>query len=350
MKIDAIALARKIQAQLEIYQQQKQFSQIGKLITFALQVLPSKYNQQIFGYIPELLRQVVIKDFWQLEQGLFIGQPVVYKIYYPSEQKLYNIPYFYIFCYLKENSHQLNVYFQSAHPNYKNLTQSQYQLSQKKIKFEGSISAFNSDNISVISISDPGQFIPGMTSSYYAGSAELNFTKLIAEVLEKICNIANIKLRDTMLFGSSAGTFGALLSSTYLKQKTNVLAVNSQITLQHRKLLMNSLFGIEQPQKLLEKYGNQISCSYRFQQDISSIPNIYLLANVNDNLYQRNFEFYKLYLSIFYQLGVNNQSVFDSYYGVKGHGRPEPNSLKRKIEIAREVLMMKSTLTLPSEY
>ena len=344
METDAIALAQKIQSQFEIYQRQQQFSQMAKLITVALQVLPQEYNQQIFGYIPALFRQVTLNDSCQLQQqDLFIGEPIVYKIYYPNQQQLYSIPYFYIFCYLKENSHQLNVYFQSAHPQYKKFTLSEYQLAQKKIKFEGSMSAFKPHNISVISISDPGHFIPGFTSSYYAGSPVINFNQIIAKILDKICELANISLQDTMLFGSSAGTFGALLSSTYLKQKTNVLAVNSQIILQHRSRLMKYLFGIDKAPKLIEKYGNQISCTYRFRQNINSIPNIYLMANINDHLYQRNFDFYKLYLSRFTCKGANNQSVFDSYDGIKGHGRPEPNSLKRKIEIAREILTMKST-------
>lgn len=345
METDAIALAKKIQTQFELYKHQRQFSQIAKLITVALQVLPREYNQQIFGYIPELFQQVTLKESFQLQQqDLFIGEPVIYKIYYPNQQQLYSIPYFYIFCYLKENSHQLNVYFQSAHPKYKSFTPDEYDLSHKKVNFEGSMSGFKSHNISVISISDPGHFIPGLTSSYYAGTPEINFNKLIAEVLENICNLANINLQDTMLFGSSAGTFGALLSSSYLKKKTNVLAVNSQIVLQYRSRLMKSLFGIDNPPKLIEKYGSQISCTYRFRQDIASIPNIYLMANINDHLYQRNFDFYKLYISRFTCKEANNQSIFDSYDGIKGHGRPEPNSLKRKIEIAREILTMKSTI------
>ncbi len=345
METDAIALAKKIQLQFETYKHRQQFSQIAELITVALQVLPREYNQQIFGYIPQLFRQVTLKDSFQLQQqDLFIGEPVIYKIYYPHQQQLYDIPYFYIFCYLKENSHQLNVYFQSAHPKYKKLAPSAYNLSHKKVNFEGSMSGFKSHNISVISISDPGHFVPGLTSSYYVGSPEINFNQLVAEVLENICNLANISLQDTMLIGSSAGTFGALLSSTYLKQKTNVLAVNSQISLQYRNRLMESLFGNEKPPQLIEKYGNQISCTYRFRQNINSIPNIYLLANINDHLYQKNFDFYKLYISKYTQKGTNNQSIFDSYYGIVGHGRPEPNSLKRKIEIAREILTMKSTI------
>ncbi|MGF1587654.1 MAG: hypothetical protein ACFCU7_00150 [Pleurocapsa sp.] len=345
MSEDAIALAKKIKIQFEYCQKQRQYSQIAKLITYALQVIPSNYNQQIFGYIPNLFSQVELDLSNPIQpDDLFIGEPVVYKIYYPAQQKLYDIPYFYIFCYLQENSQQLNVYFQSAHPGSKNLSPDQYHLNQSTINFEGCLSAFNPHKLSVISISDPGHFIPGLTSSYYAGSAELNFTKLIAQVLEQICNLAKINLNNTMLFGSSAGSFGALLSSTYLPQKTNVLAVNSQIYLQNRNYLMKSLLGINQPQQLLKKFGNQIDCNYRFKQDLKSIPNIYILANINDHLHQRNFDFYQLYLSRFTHKGVDNQSVFDSYYGVEGHGRPETTSLKAKIDIARKILTMKSTI------
>ena len=344
MTTEAIALAQKIKNQFEKYQSQQQFDLIARLITYGLQALPREYNQQIFGYIPHIFRQIEIADGIITADDIFLDEPVVYKLYFPAGQKLYNLSYFYLFCYLRTDSKQLNAYFQSAHPKYKNLTAKEYDLNKKKITFEGSTSAFNSDNISVISISDPGQFIPGLTSSYYAGSPQLNFNQIIAQALEKICYLANISLQNTMLFGSSAGTFGALLTSTYLQQKTNVLAVNSQIHLHYRKKMMRSIFNLDQPQKLIQNFGNQISCTYRFKQKIASVPNIYLLANINDHLYQRNFEFYQLYTSRFSHPGMNNQSVFDSYYGIEGHGRPEPNSLKAKIKIARTVLTMNSTI------
>ena len=344
MKANAIALARKFKTQFEELQQQNQFARIAQLITCSLQLIPSEYNQQIFGYIPGIFRQVEL-DASQIQSAdIFIGEPVIYKIFYPGKQELYGISYFYIFCYFKENSSQLNVYFQSAHPEYKKLSIDEYDLSQGKISFEGSVSAFSPDNISVISVSDPGHFVPGFTSSYYVGSVDLNFNQIVAKVLENICRLAKIKLKNTMLFGSSAGTFGALLTSTYLSQKTNVLAVNSQINIHYRNRLMKHFLGIGQPKKVLKEFGDRVSCIHRFQQDICSVPNIYILANVNDNLYQRNFKFYQLYLSKYTSKGINNQSVFDSYYGVEGHGRPEPNSLRRKIQIAREVLTMNSTL------
>ena len=191
-------------------------------------------------------------------------------------------------------------------------------------------------------MSDPGHFIPGFTSSYYAGSADVNFVKLISEFLENICNLSGISPNDTLLFGSSAGTFGALLSSTYFKQKVNVLAVNSQIFIQNRVRLMKFFFGFGEQKKLLDQFGGQISCTHRFQQELNSVPNIYILANINDHLHQRNFDFYQIYLKRFTEKGINNQSVFDSYYGIDGHGRPETSSLKAKIRIAREILTMKS--------
>ncbi|BAZ43356.1 hypothetical protein NIES4102_03560 [Chondrocystis sp. NIES-4102] len=344
MDSEAIALAQKIRIQFEVFKQQKQFSQIAKLLTYALQVIPREYNQHIFGYIPSIFREIVILDPHQIQPtDVFIGEPVIYKIYFPEQQTLYNLPFFYLFCYFKDNSQQLDIYFQSANQDYLDFSVDDYYLNQQKVYFEGCLSAFKNHNISVISVGDPGQFIPGITSSYYAGSTNFNFVKLIAEVLESLAKIAGISSHETLLFGSSAGTFGALLTSTYFQQKVNVLAVNSQIFLHNRKQLMQTLFGISDRQTLLEKYGSQICCLHRFQEELSSVPNIYILANINDHLYSRNWEFYQMYIKIYTAQGINNQSVFDSYYGIQGHGRPRVLALKNKIRIAREILTMKSS-------
>lgn len=345
MNIDGFILSQQIEDEFKQLKQENNFIGIAKLITYAFQVNSNKHNQEIFGYIPGIFRTIeIFLDNNSIQtQDIFIGEPVIYKIYYAGGQQLYNLNYFYIFCYLKEESNQLNVYFQSANPKYKDFSSKDYQLEQKKVSFEGCISSFSNNNLSVISISDPGHFIPNLSSSYYVGSTELNFNQLIAETLENITNLAGLNLNNALLFGSSAGTFGALLTSTYLKEKTNVLAVNSQISIQYRNKIMQSCFNISNPQKLLAQFGAQVSCLYRFEQELNSIPNIYILANLNDNLYQRNFNFYQNYLARFTYNGANNQSVFDSYYGVNGHGRPEQSSLKAKIRIAREVLTMKST-------
>lgn len=345
MDKDAIALAKKIKDKFELLKQEKQFRDIGKLLTYALQVNSNELNQHIFGYIPNIFREIeLFPTTNKIEtQDLYVGEPVVYKIHYPNQQNLYDIPFIYIFCYLKENSQKLNVYFQSAHPQYEKLSAADYDLERHLINFEGCVSAFNPDDISVISVSDPGQFIPGMTSSYYLGSADFNLVEFIAEILESICKKANISCEEIMLFGSSAGTFGALLSSTYFQNKVNVLAVNSQIFLQNRSKMMKLLFNLVNRKQLMAKYGHQISCEYRFRQQLKSIPNLYILANVNDHLFLRNFDFYRLYINRHTDKGINNQSIFDSYYGVDGHGRPESSSLKAKIKIAREILTMKST-------
>jgi hypothetical protein len=346
MDIDSITLAKDIKNKFEYFKKQRQFSHIAKLITYALQVNLNHCNQQIFGYIPKIFREVELRKTPNKIQttDLCIGEPIIYRIYYRSEKELYKIPFFYMFCYLKENSNKLNVYFQSANPKYKLLSQNEYDVSQEKISFEGAISAFSSNDLSVISISDPGHFIPGFGSSYYAGSPEINFTKLISEILENICQISEIKPQNTLLIGSSAGTFGALLSSTYFNQKVNVLSINSQIFTYRQSHLMRFCFGTDEQKILLDKFADQISCTHRFQQNINSVPNIYILANLNDNLHQRNSDFYQMYQQQFVKKGVNNQSVFDSYYGVEGHGRPEPNSLRTKIQLARKILTMKSTL------
>ena len=346
MDIDTLNLNKKIKDKFQQFKQDKNYINIAKLITYSFQVISRENNIEIFDYIPDIFRTIEIfldKESIQ-SKDIFIGEPVIYKIYYGNNCQLYGLDYFYVFCYFKEQSHQLNVYFQSANPNYRKLTQKNYDIKQNKIIFEGCLSSFNGDNISVISVSDPGQFIPNLASSYYVGSPKLNFPELIAGVLNKITNLSNISLSQTLLFGSSAGTFGALLTSTYLPEKTNVLAVNSQISVGHRQRIMRSCLGINNTKEIMRRFGEQVCCIRRFKGELSAVPNIYILANINDNLYQRNFNFYKNYIEKFTQKGIKNQSVFDSYYGVDGHGRPEQSSLKTKILIARTILTMRSTL------
>ena len=344
MDIDTLNISKKIEDKFYQLKQKNNYVGIAKLLTYSFQANSREHNLQCFGYIPGIFRTIeIFLDQNSIEsKDIFIGEPVIYKIYYGNNQQLYGLNYFYVFCHLKEKSDSLNVYFQSAHPKYKSLTSSEYDLNQKKVNFEGSISSFDNTNISVISISDPGHFLPNITSSYYVGSPEFNFPEVIAKVITKITLLSSISLSNTLLFGSSAGTFGALLSSTYLKEKTNVLAVNSQINIRYRKDIMQACYGTVNSQEIMKKYGKQVSCIYRFRQKLSSVPNIYILANINDKLHQRNFDFYKNYIERFSKKGVDNQSVFDSYYGVDGHGRPESSSLKAKIQIARYVLTMKS--------
>ncbi|MGD1919016.1 MAG: hypothetical protein ACFCAD_09050 [Pleurocapsa sp.] len=252
MNIDTVNLSQKIEKKFQQLRQNDNYVGMGKLIAYSLQVNSRQHNISFFGYIPKIFRtiEIFLDENSIQSKDIFIGEPVIYKILYGEDRQLYGLNYFYIFCYLKENSDRLNVYFQSAHPQYKDLTLDEYDLEREKISFEGCISSFDNTNLSVISVSDPGHFLPGITSSYYVGSPELNFPQLIAQVINKITFLANIKLSNTLLFGSSAGTFGALLSSTYLKEKTNVMAVNSQINIRYRQDIMQSCLGLTNSQEI----------------------------------------------------------------------------------------------------
>ena len=333
-----------IKEQFLHFKKESKFAEIANLISYAFQNNSGNLGKEIFGYVPRIFREIVIsKNPRELdEQDLFIGEPVIYKIYFPDSTTFCNIPFFYIFCHIKENSHKLDVYFQAAHPKSKLLDQEEYNIHSSEIGFEGLGYVFDGSDISTICISDPGHFIPGLTTSFYLGTSEINFPEIISQMIENIARLAKIKLSYTFLFGSSAGSMGALMSSTYLSEKANVMAVNSQITLENRNKLLETLFKISDHQKILELFGSRISCHLRFREitNLSNVPNIYILANVNDGLYKRNYNFYDFYHRRFSRKGVNNQSVFDSYYGFEGHGRPNKVALKSKIKIARESLMM----------
>jgi hypothetical protein len=332
-----------IQEQFNHFENGSCYPEIANLLAFSLKNASSELCQRIFGYIPGLFREVAIINplVGITTNQLYIGEPIVYKVSFPGNHTMKGIPYFYLFCYLKENSAALNVYFQSAARTSKTLQQQEYTISRKKIKFEGIISAFK-EPTSAICISDPGHFIPDLISSFYVGSRQINFPEVISNLVESICIAAKIKLENTFLFGSSAGGMGALLSSTYFSQKVQVLAVNAQIITYDRVKVMNTLLGTSDRHTLLKKFANRISCLNRFQQKINSVPNLYLLANINDDLYPRNYKLYQLYQQLFIAKGMGNQSIFDSYVGVEGHSRPDKIALKKKIEIARISLGMKA--------
>lgn len=325
---------------LSTLQQNSDFIAIGKSISQALQERLPGFNRRFLGYIPRFFREIEVFYTNQSLENLSIypDEPIIYKINFPPYKTIGGINYFYLFCYLRDGIDKLNVYFQSADRYSHDFSQIDYKLSTKKIIFEGSIDGFENPHISFISISDPGHFIPGLTSSFYAGSKEINFIEIIADTLTAICRLAKINFSDTLLFGSSAGSMGALLTSTYLEEKTNVMAVNSQIEIHTNKKLMKILFDTEDSDFLLTVYGERLSCLYRFHRYLSNVPNLYLLANMNDELYSANFAFYQHYQTYFVGKGRNNQSVFDSYSGIEGHGRPDKKILKAKIKIARELL------------
>ena len=343
MNSTVIDFEKDIQEQLTNFKNQSRYVEIANLLTYSLKHASSDTNRSVFGYLPNLFREVAIANSSAgiPSSKLSIGEPVIYKICFPNNKTIKEIPYFYLFCYLKNNSSSLNVYFQSASRKSKNFSQRHYAIAQRKIKFEGIVSAFK-DSESAICVSDPGHFVPGLNSSFYIGSKQINFPEVISHVIESICVSANIKLNNIFLFGSSAGGMGALLTSTYFSSKVQVMAVNAQIITYDHPKIMKSLLETSERNILLKKFANRISCLNRFQQNINSIPNIYLLANVNDSLHHRNYKFYQLYQKLFVAEGRANQSIFDSYYGVEGHGRPDKATLKKKIKIACESLKMKA--------
>jgi hypothetical protein len=77
MTIDAIALAQKVKCQFEEYKVQQQFKEIAQLIPSALQILPREFNQQIFGYIPKIFRQIEIHDCVIQAKDICFGEPVI---------------------------------------------------------------------------------------------------------------------------------------------------------------------------------------------------------------------------------------------------------------------------------
>jgi hypothetical protein len=332
-----------VKNRFEKLKREMKYDRIAALIGYAIQKNLYRHDRRLFGYIPGIFPEVEISDPGAIRKSdLRIGEPVMYKVHYAPGKTLYAIPYFYVFCFLKENSRKLDVYFQSAHNDYADFTTGEFVLASEKIRFEGCLASFRDNDISVISVSDPGQFIPGETTSCYAGSSDINFVEVIAGVLESLCTLAGLDNGDTLLFGSSGGSTGALLSSTYFSRKVNVLAVNSLVTLEHRSSMMKACFGMTDKDALIARYGSRISCIARFREKLNSVPNVYILANINDDLHAINREFYNLYLEKYTARGLPNISVFDSYYGVDGHGRPVDAAMRGKIRIAREVLTMKS--------
>ena len=323
------------------------YSELAELITSSLKQNSSQINRRVFGYIPQLFREISINNWHQgviNSSNLPVGEPVIYKINFPQQETMRKIPFFYLFCYIKDRSKDLNVYFQSATIASNPYKQSEYSISSRKIAFEGLISAF-SESESAICISDPGHFIPGLKSSFYVGTKKINFASLIANVIEDICSAAQIKLENTLLFGSSAGGMGALLSSTYFSDKVQVLSVNTQIYTHGMAKVMRVLLGTQERKILVKKFGDRISCMQRFSKQLNQVPNIYLLVNVNDNLYQRNYKFFQRYQKLYTGKNRANQSIFDSYFGLPGHGRPDKVSLKKKIAIARASLTMKANFS-----
>ena len=163
--------------------------------------------------------------------------------------------------------------------------------------------------------------------------------------MEKLLAAYCLPHRRVLLFGSSAGAVGALMCGALLSKKVNILSVNCQLELASRKWVLQKFFkGLSRPEAE-QQYGKQLSCLKRYErlrQTPRQVLNIYLLCNIRDELHGKNLSFFEFLIQNFAKANYKNQFVFDSYYGVEGHGRPKPVQLKEKMKIARQTLMMSS--------
>lgn len=297
-----------------------------------------------FGNLADIFPEVMVEN--PLEDLPTYNYPVFYKVFLPSGKVVSRINYFYVFSYIRKDVKSLNVYFQSAAVSDKSQTESAYSLASGSIRFEALKSAFMDKTTSFVSISDPGHFVKGAPTSFYVGSAGCDFSYYIASFIERLLLAYNLPHRRTLLFGSSAGAVGALMCGAILSKKVNVLSVNCQLELASRRWVLKKFFDGLSRQEAEQQYGTQLSCFKRYE-EVSletprKVPNIYLLCNIRDDLHSRNVSFFEFLIRSFSNSEYKNQFVFDSYYGVEGHGRPKPVQLKEKMKIARKSLTMSS--------
>lgn len=299
--------------------------------------------RKTFGEISTLFPEVEIKNVDQSIPVFY--HPVFYKVYFPEPQNLGGIGYFYVMTYFKRNIESVNVYFQSANRNNLDNRSENYSLLSSSKMFEGMGSAFRDYKNSFISVSDPGHFIEGCSSSFYMGSSSCHFSLHIASFLNRVFRSYKINYEQVLLIGSSAGADGALMTGSLLNQKVNILSVNSWLNLLSRNRLTKVLFGTNDKEILIQKYENQLCCFKQYSQlreKSDAVPNIYLLCNIRDKLHQINLKFFNFLIERFSDPDLNNHFIFDSYFGVEGHGRPNKDAFKEKIKIARQSLTMRS--------
>ncbi|NJL51967.1 MAG: hypothetical protein HC930_06620 [Hydrococcus sp. SU_1_0] len=76
-----------------------------------------------------------------------------------------------------------------------------------------------------------------------------------------------------------------------------------------RVKVMNTLLETSDRHTLFKKFADRICCLNRFQEKVNSVPNIYLLANINNDLYQINYKLYQLYQQLFVAKNMG-QSIY----------------------------------------
>jgi len=153
----------------------------------------------------------------------------------------------------------------------------------------------------------------------------------MGQFLQHWLNCAELKPHQTLMFGSSAGSFGALRTATFLEGKANVLSVNGQI---------DRTFEYEGTKNRHDVIRYFDQC---FRRQSRIIPNMYLLCNYRDRNIRLNRVFADLISNFHYdKKGTTRPNiVLDLYDGIKGHGRPRKSNILEKIQIAE--LLLKSS-------
>ena len=262
-----------------------------------------------------------IENLKPLQEGM-----VFYEVKIPD--KYIEFDRFYIFSNIIPEANSGRIYFQNAASKLKQaIPQDFYKATAKNVPYDGIRQAISNCDRSTICISDPGIFIEDKVTSWYSVVNQVDICFYIAQFLSHWLKSASLEPKDVLMFGSSAGSFGALRTATFLDKKTNVMSINGQI---------KRAFNYKNNQSnhdLLDYYQQCLQ-----QQKI--MPNIYLLCNYRDKNTLLNQKLFALITNYDYekQGTYRPNVVFDLYDGFKGHLRPRKYNLLQKIDIAEAVM------------
>ena len=264
---------------------------------------------------------------WSLENPMPIKSGMAfYEIQIPH--KYMEFDRIYIFSNINPEATAGRVYFQSASTKLKNANPDDYKTATaRNVPYDGFGQAISSKSISTLCICDPGIFIQGKITSWYGVMDGVDICSYIAKFLSYWFEAASLKASEILIFGSSAGSFGALRTASFLENKTNVIAVNAQIK---RKF---SYKNIIYEHDLMSHYQQSL-------QQNRVIPNIYLLCNYRDKNTVLNRQFFNLITNYSYnqESTYRPNIVLDIYDGLSGHLRPRRDNLLQKINIAETLL------------
>ena len=234
----------------------------------------------------------------------------------------------YAFSNIIPNSNSGRIYFKNASPKLRSSTPQDYlEATARYVSYDGFGQVVNDKIRSTLCICEPGNYIKDRATSWYSVVNNVDICEFLAEFISYWLEAASLNYNDLFMFGSSAGSFGALKTATFLGGKSNVMVVNAQI--------------IE-----ILKYNN---CQYKndllkhYQKCLQKrivIPNIYLLCNLRDKNTILNRKFFDLITEYEYERNSTYKPniSFDLYDGLNGHLRPRKQNLLQKIDLAEAIL------------